>query len=129
MSPRLHGGRSTTLVHYGRHGWRAHLRIGDGLDCNLAEQPGLTSLYGTTLSAGSIEMPNPGGIDVFDNTSITLESGATAESSSLTATSIDVQSGGLLGGGTVASSITNYTAPTAGSERIVHESDSGIHAD
>jgi hypothetical protein len=32
---------------------------------------GLTSLYGTTLSAGSIYMPNPGEIDVFDTTSIT----------------------------------------------------------
>jgi hypothetical protein len=32
---------------------------------------GLISLYGTTLSAGSIDMPNPGEIDVFDNSSIT----------------------------------------------------------
>jgi hypothetical protein len=28
-------------------------------------------VYGTTLSAGSIDMPNPGEIDVFDNSSIT----------------------------------------------------------
>jgi hypothetical protein len=32
---------------------------------------GLISMYGTTLSVGSIDMPNPGEIDVFDNSSLT----------------------------------------------------------
>jgi len=49
----------------------APVRIGKvSIATSLADQ-GLISLYGTTLSAESIDMPNPGEIDLFDNSSIT----------------------------------------------------------
>jgi len=42
----------------------------EGLDCDLADQPGSITLFGTTLSAGSIDLPVRR-ISSYDNSSIT----------------------------------------------------------
>jgi hypothetical protein len=69
----LDGSASSISVHSIQVAEGGGLLFGPGkvsIATSLADQ-GLISLYGTTLSAESIDMPNPGEIDVFDNSSIT----------------------------------------------------------
>jgi len=69
----LNGSAQSISVHSIQVAEGGSLLFGSGtvsIATSLTNQ-GLISLYGTRLSAGSIEMPNPGEIDVFDNSSLT----------------------------------------------------------
>jgi len=69
----LDGSASSISVHSIQAAEGGGLLFGSGKDSMATSRTnrGLISLYGTTLSAGSIDLPNPGEIDVFDNSSIT----------------------------------------------------------
>jgi hypothetical protein len=69
----LLGSAKSISVHSIQVGEGGSLLFGSGtvsIATSLNNQ-GLISLYGTTLSAGSIDLANPGEIDSFDNSSIT----------------------------------------------------------
>jgi hypothetical protein len=75
--------------------------------------PGFITLYGTTLSAGSISLPSPGEIDVYDNSSITSPALSNAAGTvsvgaggtlRLTDNPVQLQNGNLSGGNWLVSS-------------------------